>query len=316
MKPIRSAFTLIELLVVIAIIAVLIGLLVPAVQKVREAAARTQCQNNLKQIGLAMHNYHSDHGSFPGGSDANGFSAHCYLLPYLEQDAIYKSINFNLPASDPANSGLETLVVPGFLCPSDPTARPPAGWAGNNYVGNIGSDLPFFSPNSGIFFMTGFFYGDQRIRVTDIQDGSSNTAAFCEKLKGDFDQGTLTPATDLIMDPGDYSSLTGPGAADLAMADCRAKTLTYNNEFRSDLGGYWSTAWHMTLYNHVAPPGDPHCAFFPDRASMPASSAHQRGVNLLMCDGSVRWVTYTISVSTWRALGTRAGGDLLGPDFN
>jgi prepilin-type N-terminal cleavage/methylation domain-containing protein len=315
MKTRRSAFTLIELLVVIAIIAVLIGLLVPAVQKARESAARTQCQNNLRQIGVALHNYHSDHKAFPAGCDKMGFAVHCYLLPYLEQGAIYKTINFNLPVTDPANQGLQSMVVPTFLCPSDPTDSPPSGWAGNNYVGNIGSDLPFFAPNNGIFFMTGFFTGGFQIRITDIQDGSSNTAAFCERLKGDFSQGILTPATDIILDPQDYSGLVGPNAADIAMNDCRGKSLGFTNEFRSDFGGYWSQAWHMTLYYHTAPPGDPSCAFFPDKASMTASSAHQQGVNLLLCDGSVHWVSYSISLATWRALGTRGTGDLLGSDF-
>jgi prepilin-type N-terminal cleavage/methylation domain-containing protein len=311
----RSGFTLIELLVVIAIIGVLVGLLVPAVQKVRAAAQKIQCKNNLRQIGLALHNYHSANQCLPSGADKMGYSVHAQLLPYLEQDPIYRTINFNIPASSPANQAVEGMVVLTFLCPSDPGPPFPAGWAGNNYVGNMGSEPPFFSNNSGVFFMTGFFTGALKLRITDIKDGSSQTAAFCERLRGDFSQGTLTPATDLIMDPQDYSGLVGPSASDIAMADCRNKTLSFNNEFRSDYGGYWLTAWHMTLYNHVALPGDPSCAFFPDKASMPASSAHERGVNLLLCDGAVRWVPYSISISTWRALGTRAADDLLGDDF-
>src|SRR5438105_5915867 len=100
----RRAFTLIELLVVLAIVGVLIGLLVPAVQKVREAANRMKCSNNLKQIGLALHNYHSTQKTFPAGADANGFSVHCYLLPYIEQDNLYRQINFTVSTGNAANA--------------------------------------------------------------------------------------------------------------------------------------------------------------------------------------------------------------------
>src|SRR6476646_7604994 len=116
----RNGFTLIELLVVIAIIAILIALLVPAVQKVREAAARTQCQNNLKQIGLAIHGYHDGYKHLPPGSDSKGISVHAYILPYIEQDNIFKRVNFTASYSDPTNAIPETTQVPIFDCPSDP----------------------------------------------------------------------------------------------------------------------------------------------------------------------------------------------------
>src|SRR5262249_50301223 len=155
--------------------------------------------------GLALHNYHSSFQSFPPGSDPNGFSVHAQLLPYLEQDPIYKTMNFNVSVFAPPNQPAVGMPVAIFICPSDPGPSFPAGWAGNNYVANEGTDPAFFSNNNGVFFMTGFFSGNKHgIRVTDIKDGSSNTAAFCERLRGDFDQGTLTPASDLIMDPQDY----------------------------------------------------------------------------------------------------------------
>jgi prepilin-type N-terminal cleavage/methylation domain-containing protein len=169
MVRLRSAFTLIELLVVIAIIAILVGLLLPAVQKVREAANRVKCQNNLKQIGLALHNYVDAQGRFPPGKGHDymqsvpgcpiypRWSPHAYLLPYIEQGNLYNSINFTFPPETPGmatpvidfmppweNPNRENAIacrtlVPTFLCPSDP-APLPADWPGqNNYLANMGA---------------------------------------------------------------------------------------------------------------------------------------------------------------------------------
>src|SRR5437660_7925075 len=142
----RSAFTLIELLVVMAIISILVGLLLPAVQKVREAADRLKCTNNLKQIGLALHNHHDSLGSFPASRNypsAFTYSAHARLLPFIEQDSIYKTINFSAPYNDPSNAFASSAPVSIFQCPSDSQSRIPAGWAGTNYRANEGTSLVF-----------------------------------------------------------------------------------------------------------------------------------------------------------------------------
>jgi prepilin-type N-terminal cleavage/methylation domain-containing protein/prepilin-type processing-associated H-X9-DG protein len=312
----RSAFTLIELLVVIAVIAILIGLLLPAVQKVRGAASRMKCQNNLKQIALALNNYHGAYDCFPTSrSMPNGqsFSAHSRLLPFLEQDNVYKTIDFSLPWSNPANALACSTRVPSFLCPSDPMTAIPATLAPTSYRANEGTSIVFgygasdssgvnasMPPPNGPFFVNGPY------KITDITDGSSNTAAFSEHLTGDFNQGQVTPNGDTF-EPGTY-----PSTADQAMADCQGATA----QGYSNVGAPWLYGYHSTtVYYHASPPGWRSCMFPPQRISTTANSLHTNGVNVALCDGSVRFVTYAVSLGTWRALGTRNGGDLLGNDW-
>jgi len=303
----RRGFTLIELLVVIAIIAILIALLVPAVQKVREAAARTQCTNNLKQIGLAMHNYHDGNKHFPPGGDVNKIAAQAYLLPYIEQQSIYKLIDFSKPANNAANATALSQVVPVYLCPSDPCAGMPMGFPGNNYVFNYGSDIKWGATDTqGVFF-----FGGQFTKFASISDGTSNTAAFCERRMGDFNNAIATNLTDL------YANIGYPGDdVNLAVSMCQA--IDPNNlafQWRSDYGGYWIQIWHMTLYTHAGPPNMRSCAYPPDRMMMVANSGHTGGLNLLLCDGSVRFISNGISLANWRALGTRNGNDVNTYDY-
>jgi len=201
----RRGFTLIELLVVIAIIAVLIALLLPAVQSAREAARRAQCINNLKQIGLAMHNYHTAYDSFPMGVSASintwnvgkcgvgacgrvtwdGWSVHSMLLPYLEATPVFNAINFQF---DPlvCGSGIFQATayntsIPGFLCPSDAYNGPKLGYI-NNYYASIGTTVGVvqtYGQNS-----TGMFSYQQSYGIRDVTDGTSNTIAFAEALVG------------------------------------------------------------------------------------------------------------------------------------
>jgi prepilin-type N-terminal cleavage/methylation domain-containing protein/prepilin-type processing-associated H-X9-DG protein len=174
----RRGFTLFELLTVLALLGLLLGLLLPAVQKVREAASRVQSANNLKQYGLACHNYHDTYGSFPPGVDSNNFSAVAHLLPFIEQNNLFQQIDFNKPISDNTNSAVAGTVMKICLNPQDPIENVRKDRGATNYLFSAGTK-PSLEENDGIFFT------NSKIKFAQITDGTSNTFMIGETLKGD-----------------------------------------------------------------------------------------------------------------------------------
>lgn len=337
----RLAFTLIELLVVIAIIAILIALLVPAVQKVRASAARLQCANNLKQIGLAMHGYLNVNNGLPanGTYTWNGtavvsgsvWSGLARILPYIEQENLYRSIDFSIPYSSQPNISSQRVAT--FLCPSEINDRGNAAgthWT-LNYALSYGTWAVLTKP--GMRAGDGAFGPNMANNTKAFTDGMSNTLAMAE-VKGYTNKVNLT-ATDV-----QFSTPPAPptAAADVNLTPAFGLTLPGVSTLAFSATSFTHAEWvdakiHETGFTTAFPPntmvsytnggitydvdfitatetrvGDTY-------AAVTSRSFHTGGVNAMLMDGSVRFVTSGVSQQTWRALGTRAGGETPAADY-
>jgi len=330
----RRGFTLIELLVVIAIIAVLIALLLPAVQSAREAARRAQCINNLKQIGLALHNYLSSSGSFPMANTIaysdpgvqttwGTWSCHALMLGYIDNQPLYNAANFSwncwYDVGYNVNSTVFNARINSFLCPSDSKAGP---LNTNNYVGSMGTaNNPWTTTGSGIFSNWA------AILIAWITDGTSNTIAFSEGLTSDalhstkWRDGIAAGGTPNVYDDANMNIPS-------VMADLQNCTQMFNLKQNipgsEDKGYRWATGSPgVTMFNTIVPPNSQtypwggcrlDCAGcgFEFGQYENATSNHPGGCNVLFTDGSVSFIKSSIAMPIWWALGTKDDGEVLG----
>jgi type II secretory pathway pseudopilin PulG len=288
----RPAFSLFQLLILLAILAILLGLLLPAIQKVRAAAARSQSQNNLKQLALALHNYHATFNHFPSGVDDKHFSAASKLLPFIEQKNAFMLIDFKKSIDDKANEGVRSLQFKVLLSPQDAILNVKPGWGATNYLFN---DL--------------VFYHNSKEKLQAITDGTSHTLAIGETLKGDGKTQAVDVHRQYVLLKKEDLKNTGP--------DTGVKYFKDTKNIAGDRCASWMDGRFLQgTFNGKLRPNDER----PDvscggLSGVSALRSYERIVQVGILDGSVRAVDMKVSHKTWKAAMTPNAGDALGNDW-
>jgi type II secretory pathway pseudopilin PulG len=291
----RRAFTLFQLLVLLALLGLLFALLLPAIAKVRQAANRATSMNNLKQLAIACHAYHDTYGHLPSGNDGGHFSAAAKLLPFVEQDNLYKLIDFDKPMTDQANATVRATRIKVFLSPLDPITNVKKEHGATNYLFNAGSNYAL-ADNDGLF------YQDSKVRFADVTDGLSNTLMGGETLKGDGG----TRAVDVRR----QHVLLNKDALKNLKNDSGVQEFKDGKNIVGDRAASWMDGRFLQgTFTGTRPPNDPKPDVSCDGLGGLSGLRSLEGtVNVMMGDGSVRSVRQTIKLEIWQLLTSRNDG--------